>query len=37
MANKEQKSNANAKKEPKLSLKEKRVKKQEKENSKKNS
>ncbi len=30
MANKEQKSNANAKKEPKLSLKEKRLKKQEK-------
>lgn len=37
MANKEQKSNANAKKEPKLSLKEKRIKKQEKESSKKNS
>jgi hypothetical protein len=30
MANKEQKSNANSKKEPKLSLKEKRIKKQEK-------
>jgi len=30
MANKEQKSNANQKKEPKLSLKEKRAKKQEK-------
>jgi len=30
MANKEQKGNANAKKEPKLSLKEKRAQKQEK-------
>jgi hypothetical protein len=30
MANKEQKSNANTKKEPKLSLKEKRLQKQEK-------
>ena len=30
MANKEQKSNANAKKEPKLNLKEKRLAKQEK-------
>jgi len=30
MANKEQKSNANTKKEPKLSLKEKRLAKQEK-------
>ena len=35
MANKEQKSNANAKKEPKLSLKEKRIKKQEKSDKKK--
>jgi hypothetical protein len=34
MANKEQKSNANAKKEPKLSLKEKRLKKQEKQSKK---
>lgn len=35
MANKEQKGNANAKKEPKLSLKEKRIKKQEKSDKKK--
>jgi hypothetical protein len=34
MANKEQKGNANKKKEPKLSLKEKRVKKQEKKSNK---
>jgi len=34
MANKEQKSNANTKKEPKLSLKEKRAQKQEKKASK---
>jgi hypothetical protein len=34
MANKEQKSNANAKKEPNLSLKEKRLKKQEKQSKK---
>lgn len=34
MANKEQNGNANKKKEPKLSLKEKRAKKQDKKNSK---
>jgi hypothetical protein len=34
MANKEQKGNANKKKEPKLSLKEKRLAKQEKKNKK---
>ena len=34
MANKEQKSNANTKKEPKMTLKEKRVVKQEKRNKK---
>ena len=34
MANKEQKSNANTKKEPKMTLKEKRVAKQEKRNKK---